>query len=603
MGLVYLARTPAGRRVTVKVIRSEYMQDPGFRARFAREAAAARKVGGFHTAQVVNADPEADLPWIASAYIPGPSLQAEVRNHGPLDAPTLRMLATGLSEGLKAIHDCGLVHRDLKPSNILLADDGPRIIDFGITRPVDGTEMTASGTLLGTLPYMSPEQAEGMPVGPASDMFSLGTVLAFAATGVNPFFDPNPAAVIRRITSSPPAPRGLPRNLTALVSECWKHEPTQRPTPAQVLSQFALHQPMEASFSRHRFGSTPTIEIRRPKVLGESDPIPATEPYKANLDYRRSISAHLWSTEPTVATLPGYKKSVWSVAFNPDGDTLALGSFGGSIRLWDIATRRTIATLKKSQGAIVSLAFSPDGTTLASGSSHGFVQLWDATTQNFKSTLNEYQSIVNSVTFSPDGTMLATGENAGTVHLWNSANEQNAIIPNKIDKYTHSVAFNPDSTLLAITGSGGVVHLWDIANSETMTVLNEDQKAGFSVAFSPDGSLLATGGNDGCVQLWDVANQELRTNLIGHQKSVYSVAFSPDGTALATSGSDCTVRLWDVATGESIAIHKRHRSDVHSVMFSPDGKTLATASMNYVTRLWTVHSHKFDTEHFNPSHS
>lgn len=235
MGQVYLALTPAGRRVVVKVIRPEHTEDAEFRARFAREAEAARRVGGFHTAQVVDADPGADPPWIATAYIPGPSLHEAVRDRGPLPGAELRALALGLAEGLEAVHACDLVHRDLKPGNIILAEDGPRIIDFGIARPTDTTHMTATGAVFGTLPYMSPEQTEGRRVGPASDVFSLGTVLAFAATGANPFAADTMAATVRRLIGPAPALDGVPDDLAGLITACWDKDPGARPTPGRIL--------------------------------------------------------------------------------------------------------------------------------------------------------------------------------------------------------------------------------------------------------------------------------------------------------------------------------------------------------------------------------
>ncbi|MFC4561351.1 serine/threonine-protein kinase [Nocardiopsis mangrovi] len=206
MGRVYLATTPSGRYVAVKVIRPALVREGGFRVRFAREVDAARRVGGFHTAPVVDADPAGDPAWVATAYIPGPTLSQRVRDNGPIAPPVLHALAVGLAEGLKAVHDHGLVHRDLKPGNIILSDDGPRIIDFGIARPLDSESLTTREAVFGTLPYMSPERTENSHVGPASDMFSPGTVLAYAATGTNPFNADSMAATIRRLIGPPPTP-------------------------------------------------------------------------------------------------------------------------------------------------------------------------------------------------------------------------------------------------------------------------------------------------------------------------------------------------------------------------------------------------------------
>ena len=175
MGQVFFGRSPGGRPVAVKLIRPEHAGSDQFRTRFAREVAAARSVGGFHTAPVVDADPSADPPWMVTAYIPGPSLQEAVVEYGPLPSEVIRSLGAGLAEGLAAIHRSGLVHRDLKPANVILAADGPRVIDFGIARALDGADgVTVTGAVVGTFAYMSPEQVRAEPVGPAGDAFSLG---------------------------------------------------------------------------------------------------------------------------------------------------------------------------------------------------------------------------------------------------------------------------------------------------------------------------------------------------------------------------------------------------------------------------------------------
>lgn len=186
MGWVYLGRSPAGREVAVKVVRPELAAEPEFRERFAREVAAARVVSGAYTAAVVDADTEAELPWLATMYVPGPSLAEAVRTDGPLPEEQVRRLGAFLVEELQAVHAAKVVHRDLKPSNVLLASDGPRVIDFGISR-VDGAPgLTRAGLVVGTPPFMSPEQMKGAPIGPPSDVFSLGGVLVYALSGRPP---------------------------------------------------------------------------------------------------------------------------------------------------------------------------------------------------------------------------------------------------------------------------------------------------------------------------------------------------------------------------------------------------------------------------------
>jgi serine/threonine protein kinase len=236
MGRVFLGVSPGGRKVAVKLVLPEHSADPGFRQRFAREVAAARQVGGFHTAPVVDADPAADPPWMVTAYIPGPSLDEVVRSAGPLDPSSLRALGAGLAEGLGAVHAAGLIHRDLKPANVIMAEDGPRIIDFGIARAADATPLTSSGVLIGTFSFMSPEQVRGERLGPESDIFSLGGVLAYAATGRGPFDSPTVPAIIHRIVTEPPDLGSLSGPLRSVISACLAKNPADRPTLHHLLS-------------------------------------------------------------------------------------------------------------------------------------------------------------------------------------------------------------------------------------------------------------------------------------------------------------------------------------------------------------------------------
>jgi eukaryotic-like serine/threonine-protein kinase len=189
MGQVFLGTGAHGELVAVKLIHRTFAADPRFRARFRREVTIGMRVSGPGTAAVVAADPDAPIPWLATEYVPGPSLDRAVRATGPLPPPTLHVLAAGLASALTTIHAGGLVHRDVKPPNVLLAADGPRLIDMGISRAADATHVSTTGGLVGTPAFMSPEQAEGMEAGPASDVFSLGAVLAFAALGRSPFGD------------------------------------------------------------------------------------------------------------------------------------------------------------------------------------------------------------------------------------------------------------------------------------------------------------------------------------------------------------------------------------------------------------------------------
>jgi serine/threonine protein kinase len=238
MGQVFLARSAAGRLVAVKTIRIELAEEPGFRARFAREVAAARRVSGVFTAAVVEADADADLPWVATAYVPAPSLRTLVSQSGPLPLPAVRWLAAGCAEALASIHGAGLVHRDVKPSNVLVAPDGPRVIDFGVARAAERIELTATRGAAGTPAYMAPEQArDATRVSPASDVFSLGATLVFAATGHPPYHGETAIDTLVRLATEPPDLTGLPPELTDLVGACLQRVPRDRPTDAAILDQ------------------------------------------------------------------------------------------------------------------------------------------------------------------------------------------------------------------------------------------------------------------------------------------------------------------------------------------------------------------------------
>ncbi|MGH3185234.1 MAG: serine/threonine-protein kinase, partial [Streptosporangiaceae bacterium] len=243
MGRVYLGQSPDGRSVAVKVIRADLAADAEFRARFRREIAVARKVSSPFTAPVIDADLDGPVPWLATTYIAGPSLAGAVAEYGPLPVRAVRELAAGLAEGLGAIHAVGVVHRDLKPANVLLAADGPRVIDFGISLGAEASVLTRTGLVVGSPGFMSPEQAEGRPVGPASDIFSLGAVLAFAATGEGPFGAGSTPALVYRVVYRPPSLDGVPAEVRPLVERCLAKDPGQRPTARDLLTGTGAVQP------------------------------------------------------------------------------------------------------------------------------------------------------------------------------------------------------------------------------------------------------------------------------------------------------------------------------------------------------------------------
>ena len=234
MGVVYLGSDRRGQRVALKVIRPELAEDQEFRSRFAREVSAARRIRGGCTARLVAADLEAERPWFATQYVPGPSLHDKVQEEGPLPAAETAAIGAALAEGLVAVHEAGVVHRDLKPSNILLSPKGPRIIDFGIAWSSGASTLTNVGTAVGSPGFLAPEQVRGQSVTPATDVFSLGATLAYASLGDSPFGQGSSEVMLYRVVHEEPQLDGMPAALAPLVRACLAKSPVERPSTLQL---------------------------------------------------------------------------------------------------------------------------------------------------------------------------------------------------------------------------------------------------------------------------------------------------------------------------------------------------------------------------------
>ncbi|UYQ61137.1 serine/threonine protein kinase [Streptomyces peucetius] len=234
MGVVYLGSDRRGQRVALKVIRPDLAEDQEFRSRFAREVSAARRIRGGCTARLVAADLEADRPWFATQYVPGPSLHDKVVEEGPLRAADVAAVGAALSEGLVAVHEAGVVHRDLKPSNILLSPKGPRIIDFGIAWATGASTLTHVGTAVGSPGFLAPEQVRGAAVTPATDVFALGATLAYAAMGDSPFGHGSSEVMLYRVVHEEAQLHGVHDALAPLVSACLAKDPEERPSTLQL---------------------------------------------------------------------------------------------------------------------------------------------------------------------------------------------------------------------------------------------------------------------------------------------------------------------------------------------------------------------------------
>ncbi|GAA2118337.1 WD40 repeat domain-containing serine/threonine protein kinase [Actinomadura napierensis] len=621
MGQVFTGRSPGGRLVAVKIVRPELADAPDFRRRFAQEVAAARRVGGFYTAQVVDADPDGDPPWLVTAFVPGPSLHQAVGAHGPLPVDAVRVLGAGLAEGLAAIHGAGLVHRDLKPGNIILAADGPRVIDFGIARALDAAH--TSTAVLGTPGFMSPEQARGLHVGPPSDVFALGSVLTYAATGTSPFNTGPAGAIVYRIVHDEPDLTGLPADLADLVTACLAKDPEPRPGLAEILDRLAA--PPETARTWLPAPVTEMITAFDPRL-----PEPTGDATRAARPTRRkfvlaglgvvaagAVPAALLlrpsDASETPVTLPHKHRKVRSIAFSPDGALLTGVGNDGTVSLWNVASRtqarvfthRVVNPFDKPPSAAfpadfrttLSAAFGPDGRTLVIGNGDGTVSLRNITT----GALTELPYIdpvrwdrsLSAVAIDRTGRTVASTFDLPTVRLWDAASGKHRANLATGEKYwVGALAFSPSGDVLA-TASGnvlpgntttdGLLQLWDASAHTRIATLAHTNSDEHSLAFDPGGRTLANLCTDGTLTLWDVASRAPMTTLTGSGSGVTCIGSGGKGL-LAAGSKDGTVTVWDLSTRKKFAAVDTD-DEITCVALSPDGRTVAAGGAHLT--LWT----------------
>lgn len=628
MGQVFLGRSPGGRQVAVKLIRPEYAADPEFRARFAREVEAARRVGGFHTAAVVDADPQADPPWMATAYIPGPSLDAAVRRGGPLGLDRVRALGAALAEGLAAIHAAGLVHRDLKPSNIILADDGPRVIDFGIARNRGASTLTATGLVIGTLPYMSPEQVNGDPVGPESDVFSLGSVLTFAATGHGPFDAPSDAAVIHRVYARPPDLDGLTPALRELITSCLDKDAARRPALASLLAPLTVGPSDNLSADRNADPHSGESAVKPPCAGHDrTETVPRGEPLSvpARPPRRPGGPSAVTLTCDTVKT--GIGPPITQAAFSFDGRLLAVSARDSAARLVDVAARRVAGRVIRGVGYP---RFSRDGRlllvavrrTVGRGRPNESRLIEVATRKAIALPAPAWDSPLGiGMMLSPDGRLLVVTDNGGLLgqtYLWDTANRR--LVDDTV-YVTGPPEFSPNGRFLVgpgyesvemyditvrpftrftVDAPRGTAHLTSGDLGEEVEPEEEDDpdKGDRDCAwvFSPDSTLLAIAPSpwdsslypDNGVQVWDTVARQPRGPLIPLAPGMAAkMAFSPDGRLLAVAGAGGGVLVRDLSgSGPADRPLAVPGGRVRQLEFSPGGHLLAALDNSSRLRLW-----------------
>ncbi|WP_420087655.1 WD40 repeat domain-containing serine/threonine protein kinase [Nocardiopsis composta] len=612
MGRVYLGISRSGRLLAVKAVRSELAADPDFRTRFAREVDAARLVSGVFSAPLVDADTGAETPWMATGFVAGGSLREVVERTGPLPAEAAAVLAVGLAEALRAVHSAGLVHRDLKPGNVLLAADGPRIIDFGVARALDAASVTRTGELVGTAAFMSPEQALGRPAGPASDVFSLGGVLHYALTGRAPFPGEG-AAVLHGVLHARPDLGALPGPLREAVALCLAKDPAARPTAAGLIARLPRTRPgaapawpppavAELAAAREREAAHFRTAPARPSpraargrrlaaagaaaaalLLGSAGltavlldragadgggqdrqagsggrenhaPEPGPE-WAGGMDTSELLASDLFPGNDGTEAETG---PVLSVAFDPsDPEVLFSAGLLGADR-WDL--REEWGGRKQvGEGSFRSIAVSPDGERTAAASTDGALALARA---------------------DGGGEVVPVAEGSGEAGRGDLPGEPlDRRFPDGL-----RVAFDPGGEAVTAFGTDGW-RRFDAAGGEGLPAPEPAGSGGF--ALHPEGDRVAVAA-EGRVRVLDAETGAERGSFDTGAAGASTVAYSPDGRLIATGGEDRTVRVFDADTHEEVLSGTGHPAPVTALAISPNGEILVSGARDGGPLVWDL---------------
>lgn len=611
MGLVLKAFDAALHRwVAIKVLGPNLADDNRSRQRFAREAQAAAAVHHANVVAIHSVSEVNGLPYFVMEFIAGGSLQDYLDGHGPPEWTTVARLGAEIAAGLAAAHAEGLIHRDIKPSNILLQPDPAhpdlgiaKIGDFGLARAADEARLTQSGIVPGTPMYMAPEQAQSGELDPRADLFSLGSVLFTLATGREPFPGETPMAVLRQVCEARPQPvrdlnPAIPSWLAAVIDRLHGKHPSDRFRTASEVADLLRYnlahpdrpRPVSSPLSRRR-----SRRQRRHIVLASAIAgllLLAGWLWQVGPPWARRHDPSADVPDDAVAlraTLAGHTGPVWSVAFAPDGKTVATGSDDATLRLWDAATGEENAVVSGHNRAVFSVTYAHSGNFLLSGDSDGALHVWNAATFKEQASLPHQGGNARRVALSPDDKTVAVGSGSQGVELWNIESRKARLTLGGGLGTIMAIAFAPNGKVLAAGDASGHIQFWDPATGAEGAQLRGDPLGLRGLAFTPDSQVLASAGTgDKDVKFWKMANLEMFAGLSGFENSVQTIALAPNGSFFTAAWRDGTVKIWNYPSLHLLATLQAHQGNILSMAFSPDGATLATAGEDRLGKLWDL---------------
>jgi len=643
MGIVYKARQISlNRPVALKMIRSAALATDDELRRFQNEAEAIALLDHPHIVPILEVGNHEHQRYFSMKLIGGSSLDKKLADY-VTDPKSAASLLKKAAEAVHHAHQRGILHRDLKPANILLDEHGnPVVTDFGLAKRVVGdSELTHSGTIVGTPAYMSPEQASGRrgAVTTSSDVYGLGAILYALLTGRAPFGGDSIEETLEQVRQSAPAPPSrinprTPRDLEVICLKCLEKDPSRRYASAQALAEdlgrFLLGEPITGRptgmlergwlwcrrnpWLAGAFGSAAAALVAvavlsalyaRGQAKSRTDIAAFAKDLKNSLDDSEALGKKLQTSLATSnQRLAALHFERGQIAFKKgqtgQGLLWMIETWRSAVAAGDPGWKRTaranlaawqshhvgLKAVFSHQDAVWAVAFSPDGKAVLTGSADNTARLWDAATGKPIGQPLAHKGAVNAVAFSPDGKAILTGSADGTARLWDAATGKPIGTRLMHDGRVTAVAFGPDGKAI-LTGSWDkTARLWDAATGKPIGPPLEHQNWVRAVAFSPDGKVVITGSRDNTARLWDATAGKPIGPPLEHKSHVCAVAFSPDGKTVLTGSKDNTARLWDATAGKPIGPPLKHQNEVQAVAFSPDGKVVITGGLDNTARLW-----------------